>query len=98
MIVSAVTTVVMVVGALVLGHDAGREDLPMRSVLLDTISDALTSAAVAVGGLIIIIAHGLYWLDSVLAIAIGLVVGFGALLLLRDVIRALPYRRGTGPR
>jgi cobalt-zinc-cadmium efflux system protein len=89
LIVSAITTAVMIVGALVLGRDAGREDLHMRSLLLDTISDALTSAAVAVGGLIIFLAHGLYWLDSVLAILIGVVVGFGALQLLRDVVRAL---------
>lgn len=89
LIVSAITTVVMVVGALVLGREAGSEDLHMRSVLLDTISDALTSAAVAVGGLIIFLTHGLYWLDSVLAIVIGLVVGLGAIHLLRDVVRAL---------
>lgn len=47
----------------------------------------------AVGGLIIFRAHGLYWLDSVLAIVIGLVVGYGAIHLLRDVVRAL--RTGT---
>jgi cobalt-zinc-cadmium efflux system protein len=93
LIVSAVTTAVMVVGALVLGRDAGREDLHMRSVLLDTSSDALTSAAVAVSGLIIFLAHGFYWLDSVLAVVIGLIVGVGAVRLLRDVIRAL--RTGT---
>jgi cation diffusion facilitator family transporter len=93
LIVSAVATVVMVAGALVLGRDAGREDLHMRSVLLDTVADALTSAAVAVTGAIIYLTGRLYWLDSVVAIIIGAVVGFGALHLLQDVIRAL--RSGT---
>jgi cobalt-zinc-cadmium efflux system protein len=90
LIVSTIGTVVLVAGALVLGRDAGREDLHMRSVLLDTVSDALTSAAVAVTGGIIFFAHGLYWLDPVVAIVISLVVGAGALRLLRDVVRALP--------
>jgi cobalt-zinc-cadmium efflux system protein len=90
LIVSTIGTVVLVAGALVLGRDAGREDLHMRSVLLDTMSDALTSAAVAVTGGIIFFAHGLYWLDPAVAIVISLVVGAGALRLLRDVVRALP--------
>jgi cobalt-zinc-cadmium efflux system protein len=89
LIVSTIGTVVLVAGALVLGRDAGREDLHMRSVLLDTVSDALTSAAVAVTGGIIFVAHDLYWLDSVVAIVISLVVGAGALRLLRDVVRVL---------
>ncbi len=89
LIVSAITSAVMGLGALVLGRDAGREDLHMRSVLLDTVSDAATSAAVAVGGLIIFLVNGLYWVDSVLAIGIGLVVGAGVIRLLRDVVRAL---------
>ncbi len=89
LIVSAVATLVMVSGALILGRGAGSEDLHMRSVLLDTVSDALTSAAVAVTGGVIYFAHGLYWLDPAVAIVIGLVVGFGALRLLRDVVRAL---------
>jgi len=93
LIVSSIGAVVLLAGALVLGRDSGREDLHMRSVLLDTVSDALTSAAVALTGGIIFLAHGLYWLDSVVAIAISLVVGAGALRLLRDVVHAL--RSGT---
>lgn len=93
LIVSTVATFVMSGGVLVLGRDAGREDLHMRSVLLDTMADALTSAAVAISGAVIYAAHGLYWLDSVVAVVIGLVVGAGALHLLGDVVRAL--RTGT---
>jgi cobalt-zinc-cadmium efflux system protein len=89
LIVSAIATVFMIAGAFVLGRGAGNEDLHMRSVLLDTISDALSSAAVAVSGAIIYFSGKLYWLDSVVAIGIGVIIGFGALTLLRDVIRAL---------
>lgn len=89
LVVSAIATVVMVSGALILGRDAGREDLHMRSVLLDTVSDALTSAAVAISGAVIYFAKGLYWLDPVVAIIIGLVIGFGAVRLLHDVVTAL---------
>jgi cobalt-zinc-cadmium efflux system protein len=98
LIVSVIATVVMVLGALVLGRDAGREDLHMRSVLLDTVADALTSAAVAVTGAVIFLTDGLYWLDAVVAILIGAMVGVGALRLLRDVVRTLRAgtRRGPG--
>lgn len=89
LIVSAIATAVMVLGALVLGADAGREDLHMRSVLLDTISDAVASAAVAGSGAVIYITGRLFWLDSALAAAIGVVIGVGALRLLRDVAAAL---------
>lgn len=89
LVVSVIGALVMVVGAVVLGRDAGSEDLHMRSVLLDTVSDALTSAAVAVTGGIIFVRHGLYWLDPAVAIVIGLIIGFGAVRLLRDVVHAL---------
>lgn len=89
MIVSAIATVVMVVGIFILGTDAGEEDLHMRSVLLDTISDAVASAAVAVGGAVIYFTGRFYWLDSVLAVGIGVLVGVGALRLLRDAVAAL---------
>ncbi len=91
LIVSLIATVVMVIGALVLGADAGREDLHMRSVLLDTVSDAVTSAAVAVAGGVIYFTGGLYWLDSILAAVIGLVIGAGAVRLLVDVVVALRH-------
>lgn len=89
LIVSAIATVVMVGGAVILGRDAASEDVHMRSVLLDTVSDALTSAAVAVVGGVIYFAHGLYWLDPTVAIVIGVVIGVGAIGLLRDVVREL---------
>ncbi len=60
MIISIVATVVMLGGALILGHDSASEDLHMRSVMLDTLSDAAASGAVAITGGIIYFAHGLY--------------------------------------
>jgi cation diffusion facilitator family transporter len=93
LVVSSVATAVMVVGVFVLGADAGREDLHMRSVLLDTVSDALASAAVAVSGAVLCATGRLYWLDSALAVGIGVLIGAGAIRLLRDVARAL--KRGT---
>jgi cobalt-zinc-cadmium efflux system protein len=89
LIVSAVATVVMVSGVFVLGTGAGSEDLHMRSVLLDTISDALAAAAVAVSGLVIYLTGRWFWLDSALSVLIAAVIAVGALRLLRDVIRSL---------
>lgn len=89
LIVSTLATIVMIAGVLVIGTDAGAEDLHMRSVLLDTAADALASAAVAVSGAVIYLTHGLYWLDPALAIVIGLIIGAGAIHLLRDVVTSL---------
>jgi cobalt-zinc-cadmium efflux system protein len=89
LIVSAIATGVMFLGVLILGREAEHEDLHMRSVFLDTISDGLSSAVVAVVGGVIFLTHGLYWLDSVAAIAISVYIAFGAFKLLRDVARAL---------
>ena len=93
LIVSAIATAVMLVGVFVLGTGAGSEDLHMRSVLLDTISDAVASAAVAIGGAVIYLTGRFYWVDSVLSVVIAVVIGAGALHLLRDVVRSL--RTGT---
>lgn len=95
LVVSGVATIVMSIGALILGRDAGSEDLHMRSVLLDTLSDALASGAVAVTGLLIYLDKGLSWLDPAMAILIGIVVGYGALNLLRDVVTDLRKRSAS---
>lgn len=89
LIVAAVSTVAMVLGAVILGAGAASEDLHMRSVLLDTLSDALSSAAVVIVGAVIFVTHGLYWLDPAVGVLIGAVIGYGAIRLLRDVVNAL---------
>lgn len=91
LIVSLIAAVAMGFGALILGRSAGAEDLHMRSVLLDTISDAVASAAVAACGAIILIARGSYWIDSAVALAISVVIGFAALHLIKDVALALRH-------
>lgn len=89
LVVSSISAVVMVVGVLILGQGAGNEDLHMRSVLLDTISDGLAATGVAIVGAIIYFSKGLYWLDSAAALLVSLVIGYGAIMLLRDVYVAL---------
>jgi len=89
LIVSAIATAVMVLGVFILGPNAGEEDLHMRSVLLDTASGALASAAVATSGAVITVTGTFYWLDPVLAAGIGVVIGYGAVRLLRDALTSL---------
>ena len=89
LIVSLIAMASMVIAIIILGRDAGSEDLHMRSVLLDTISDAVASGGVALSGAVIYFTGRLDWLDSGVAVLIGLVIGFGALKLLRDVVVAL---------
>jgi cobalt-zinc-cadmium efflux system protein len=91
LVVSAIATVVMVAGALVLGGDHDG-DLHMRSVVLDTVADAVSAAAVAVTGAVIYWTDRWYWLDSAVALVIGLVVSYHAVRLLVDVRRALRTR------
>lgn len=89
LVVSAIATLVMVGGVFVLGTDAGSEDLHMRSVLLDTVADAVAAGAVAVSGGIIYATGRLFWIDSALSGLISIVIGVGAIRLLRDVATAL---------
>ena len=61
----------------------------MRSVSLDTIFDAVASAAVAVSGLVIYRTGRLFWPDSALSVLIAVLIAAGAVRLLRDVGAAL---------
>ncbi len=92
LIISVISTIAMVVGVMILGKSAGNEDLHMRSVLLDTVSDGVAAAAVAVVGAIIFITKGNYWLDSVIAILVSIIILFGAAKLLKDVVISLRSR------
>jgi len=85
LIVSAIAALVMILGAFILGNIES-SDFNMRSVMLDTVADAAAAAGVAIGGAIILIAGGLYWLDSAIALAVALMIGFHALKLLREVL------------
>jgi cobalt-zinc-cadmium efflux system protein len=82
-IVSIVAAGAMVGCALILGDVTG--DLNMQSVMLDTVADAVAAVGVAASGTVILLSGGLYWLDSLVALAIALVVGFHAVRLIRKV-------------
>jgi cobalt-zinc-cadmium efflux system protein len=92
-VVSVVAALAMVACALVLGDVQG--DLNMESVMLDTVADAAAAIGVAISGGIILLVHGVYWLDSLVALVIAVVVGYHAIRLMARVLGDL---RGRGPR
>jgi cobalt-zinc-cadmium efflux system protein len=88
-VVSLITLVVMISGALVLGVSSHREDIHMKSVLLDTLADAAAAAGVLIVGVIIWFTGGLYWLDPVVALVLAAVIGFVGVRLARQAVAAL---------
>jgi cobalt-zinc-cadmium efflux system protein len=90
-IVSVVTVVVMLAGAVVLGRSAADEDLHMRSVLLDALADAAAAAGIAIAGVVILATGSLFWLDPVLALAVSALIAVAAVQL---VVKALAALRG----
>ena len=54
--------------------------------MLDTLADAAAAIGVAVSGAVILLTHGLYWLDSLVALVIAVVVGYHAVRLMRRVL------------
>lgn len=77
-IAGVITMLVMLTGAAVIGLSAKDEDLHMRSVLLDALADAAAAAGVAIGGAIILVTGGLFWLDPVLALLISALIAVAA--------------------
>jgi len=57
--------------------------------MLDTVADAAAALGVGASGSVILIAGGLFWLDSVVALIIALVVGYHAVRLIRTVLADL---------
>ncbi|MBS1888735.1 MAG: cation transporter [Actinobacteria bacterium] len=94
LIASVVAAAAMILCARILGPIES-EDVNMRSVMLDTVADAAAALGVAVAGAIILLAHGLYWLDAAVALVIAIVVGYHALRLIREVLAGL--RRDSHP-
>jgi len=90
-VVSLVAAGAMIACALILGDVGG--DLGMQSVMLDSVADAAAALGVAISGGVILITGGAYWLDSLVALAIALVVAFHAIKLLSKVVLEL---RGRG--
>ena len=88
-IVSLITLVVMIAGALVLGLSAHREDIHMKSVLLDTLADAAAAAGVLIAGTIIWLAGGLYWFDPIIALVVAAAIGYAGIRLAIQAVAAL---------
>ena len=88
-IVSLITLAVMITGAFVLGFSAHREDIHMKSVLIDTLADAVAAAGVLVAGTVIWLTGGLYWLDPVIALVLTAVIGYAGIRLAIQAIAAL---------
>ncbi len=63
-----------------------KNDLNLRGAFLHMIGDAAISAAVAIGGLVVL-ATGWHWVDPALAIVVVLVIVYGTWGLLRDAMR-----------
>jgi cobalt-zinc-cadmium efflux system protein len=80
------------VALLLRGHVGA--DINLRGALLHVIGDALASVAVIVGA-VVVIATGWYFVDAVLALAIGLLLVWGAGRVVRDAVRIL--LEGTPP-
>ena len=101
LIVSGITGVVLLGGALLLGGDLDLDpdaddddaraggDLNLRAVLLDTAADAAAAAGVAATGAVIYILQGSYWLDPTVALVIAAVVAYQATRLVRRICLAL---------
>lgn len=84
-VISVIAAGAMVLCARILGSIES-DDFNMRSVMLDTVADAAAAIGVAVSGAIILAAHGIYWLDATVALAIAIVIGYHAVSLIREVL------------
>jgi len=70
------------------GHGHGG-DLNMRSAMLHLVGDTAASVGVAIAGAIILATGGLYWLDPLVSMAIGLLIAYQAWKLLRSTTDVL---------
>jgi cobalt-zinc-cadmium efflux system protein len=70
-------------GGITLALVRGREDLNLRSILVHNFGDALSNIAI-IAGAIIIRATGAHWIDPLLGLAIGLLVLWSSIGILRD--------------
>jgi cobalt-zinc-cadmium efflux system protein len=65
---------------------AREKDLNIRSAFMHLLADALVSAGLVIGGIIIFYTH-MYWIDPVLSIVIAVVIVFSTWRLLKDSLR-----------
>jgi cobalt-zinc-cadmium efflux system protein len=84
-IVAAVGIVVNAVTALLFLRNK-ENDLNIRSAFLHLLSDAIVSAGLVVGGIIIYFTH-LYWIDAALSLIVAIIILFSTWQLLKDSLR-----------
>jgi cobalt-zinc-cadmium efflux system protein len=84
-IVAAIGIVINTVTALLFFRNKD-SDLNIKGAFLHLMSDAVVSAALVVGGIIIIYTHW-YWIDPLLGILVAVVIVFSTWSLLRDSLR-----------
>lgn len=95
LVASGVAALVMLGGGLILRGDADDPEdsegdrANVRAVLLDTLADSAAAGGVALTGAIILADPALAWLDPTVALIIAAVIGYQALLLIRQVVIAL---------
>ncbi len=94
-VISVIAAAAMIASASILGEVAG--DLSMESVMLDTVADAAAAIGVAASATIILATHGAYWLDSLVALLIAIVVAYHALRLMRRARVALNAQTARNP-
>ncbi len=92
-IVSVISAAAMIACALILGDVGG--DLNMESLMLDAVADAAAAIGVVVSGAVILLGHGVYWLDSLVALVIAIVVGSHAMRLMRRAIKQWGVQSGA---
>jgi cobalt-zinc-cadmium efflux system protein len=78
-------------GANLIGAALLREShsLNVKGAYLHILGDTLSSVAVLAGGAVMFVAHGMYWLDPALSIAIGLFICYSSYSLIRDAVDVL---------
>jgi cobalt-zinc-cadmium efflux system protein len=86
LIIAGVGLLANLIGAWLL-HDA--ESLNAKGAYLHILFDTLSSVAVLIGGAIMWLAHGLYWLDPALSMLISVVIVWSAILLVREAVDVL---------
>ena len=67
----------------------GAQNLNVRGAYLHVVSDTVSSVAVLIGGIVMYFKKGLYFLDPLLSILIGVFVLWGAVRLVREAVDIL---------
>jgi cobalt-zinc-cadmium efflux system protein len=86
LIVAGIGLIANLIGAWLL-HDA--KSLNAKGAYLHILFDTLSSVAVLIGGTVMWLAHGLYWLDPVLSMAISVFIVWSAISLVREAVDVL---------